>query len=51
VETLVVPYDGLIPGYECWRCGTLGLAADCCPDWGTAALPVPDLIDEMVSRT
>jgi hypothetical protein len=51
VETLVVPYDGLIPGYECGRCGALGLAADCCPDWGTAALPVPDLIEEMVSRT
>jgi hypothetical protein len=51
VETLVVPYDGLVPGYECGRCGALGLAADCCPDWGTAALPVPDLIQEMVSRT
>jgi hypothetical protein len=51
VETLVVPYDGLLPGYECGRCGALGLAAECCPDWGTAALPVPDLIEEMVSRT
>ncbi len=51
VETLAVPYDGLVPGYECGRCGALGLAADCCPDWGTAALPVPDLIEEMVSRT
>jgi hypothetical protein len=51
VETLVVPYEGLVPGYECKRCGALGLAADCCPDWGTAALPVPDLIEEMVSRT
>ena len=50
-ETLAVPFDGLIPGYECGRCGALGLAADCCPDWGTAALPVPDLIEEMVSRT
>lgn len=51
VETLVVPQDGLVPGYECGRCGALGLAAECCPDWGTAALPVPDLIEEMVSRT
>ncbi len=51
VETLMVPYDGLVPGYECGRCGTLGLTADCCTDWGTAALPVPDLIEEMVSRT
>jgi hypothetical protein len=50
-ETLVVPYDGLVPGYECGRCGALGMAPDCCPDWGTAALPVPDLIEEMVSRT
>jgi hypothetical protein len=32
-------------------CGTLSLDADtCCPDWGTAALPVPDVIEEMVSR-
>jgi hypothetical protein len=23
----------------------------CCPDWGTAALEVPDVIEEMVSRT
>ena len=51
VQTLVVPTDGLVPGYECGRCGTLSLDADaCCPDWGTAALPVPDVIEEMVSR-
>jgi hypothetical protein len=50
-ETLVVPSDGLIPGYECGRCGALGLTPDCCPDWGTAALPVPDVIEEMISRT
>jgi len=51
VQTLVVPDDGLVPGYECGRCGTLSLVADtCCPDWGTAALPVPDVIEEMVSR-
>ena len=51
VQSLVVPADGLVPGYECGRCGTLSLDADaCCPDWGTAALPVPDVIEEMVSR-
>jgi hypothetical protein len=51
VQTLVVPAEGLVPGYECGRCGTLSLDADtCCPDWGTAALPVPDVIEEMVSR-
>ena len=51
VQTLVVPADGLVPGYECGRCGTLSLDADaCCPDWGVAALPVPDVIEEMLSR-
>jgi hypothetical protein len=49
-ETLVVPRDGLVPGYECGRCGALGTDTDGCPDWGTAPLPVPDLIEEMVSR-
>lgn len=51
VATLTVPRDGLVPGYECGRCGTLSLAPDGCPDWGTAPLPVPDVIEEMVSRT
>src|SRR5215471_18816271 len=47
----VIPRDGLVAGYECGRCGALSLDADeCCPDWGTAALPVSDLIEEMVSR-
>jgi len=51
VQTLVVPAGGLVPGYECGRCGALSLDVDtCCPDWGTAALPVPDVIEEMVSR-
>jgi hypothetical protein len=50
-STLIVPAEGLVPGYECGRCGTLSLEADtCCPDWGTAALAVPDVIEEMVSR-
>ena len=51
VQALVVPADELVPGYECGRCGRLSLDMDdCCPDWGTAALPVPDVIEEMVSR-
>ena len=50
VQTLIVPEDGLVPGYECGRCGALSTDADSCPDWGTAALPVPDLIEEMVTR-
>ncbi|MGO8895693.1 MAG: hypothetical protein ACLP8X_24630 [Streptosporangiaceae bacterium] len=51
VEHLVVPDDGLVPGYVCGRCGLLVVAADSCQDWETAAQPVPDLIDEMVHRT
>ena len=49
-ETLVVPRDGLVPGYECGRCGALSADDIGCPDWGTAPLPVPDVIEEMVSR-
>lgn len=51
VQTLIVPDDGLVPGYECGRCGALSAAANGCPDQGTAALPVSDLVDEMVTRT
>ncbi len=51
VDTLVVPCDELVPGYECGRCGALSTEADSCPDWGTAPLPVPDVLEEMVSRT
>lgn len=49
-DALIVPASGLVPGYECGRCGTLSLAPDSCPDWGTAPLPVPDVIEEMVAR-
>lgn len=51
VETLVVPDEGLVPGYECGRCGALSTRPDSCPDWGAAPLPVPDVIEEMVTRT
>lgn len=50
-EVLVVPDDGLVPGYVCGRCGALSIEADECQDWGTAATPVPDLIEEMITRT
>ena len=51
VDTLVVPRDELVPGYECGRCGALSTEANSCADWGTAPLPVPDVFEEMVSRT
>lgn len=51
VETLVVPEEGLVPGYGCGRCGALGEADDGCPDWAQTARPVPDLLEEMAART
>lgn len=51
VQILIVPDEGLVHGYECGRCGALSIDADGCPDWGTAALRVPDVIEEMVTRT
>lgn len=50
-EILTVPEAGLVPGGECGRCGTLTATRERCPDCRIAALPVPDLIDEMVTRT
>jgi hypothetical protein len=49
-DALIVPASGLVPGYECGRCGTLSLTPESCPDWGTAPLRVPDVLEEMVAR-
>ena len=51
VETLVVPGEGPVPGYECGRCGALSVDACSCPDWDTVPPPVPDVIEEMVAKT
>lgn len=51
VQTLIVPEDGLVPGHECGTCGALFVEAGGCPGCGRAALPVPDVIEEMVIRT
>ncbi len=50
-EILTVPEAGLVPGGECRQCGALSADRGRCPDCGAAALPVPDLVDEMVTRT
>jgi peptide chain release factor subunit 1 len=47
VQLLIVPDDGLVPGYACGRCGGLALAGGDCPGCGAALGPVPDLIEEM----
>jgi hypothetical protein len=50
VDRLLVPDDGMIPGFACGRCGVPSAGRDC-PDCGTAARPVPDLLEEMAQRT
>jgi peptide subunit release factor 1 (eRF1) len=49
-ELLIVPEDGLIPGFACQRCGKLSQTGTDCPDWGAASIAVPDLIEEMAVR-
>ena len=51
VAHLLVTNEGVIPGFVCGRCGALSAGRDQCPDWGTAARAVPDLLEEMVQRT
>ncbi|HEX9042454.1 MAG TPA: hypothetical protein VF838_15730 [Trebonia sp.] len=51
VQALTVPDGGLAPGYECGRCGALSASPGGCPEHKEATMPVPDLIEEMVTRT
>jgi len=48
---LLVAHEGMIPGFACGRCGELSTGSFECPDCGTAARTVPDLLEEMVQRT
>jgi hypothetical protein len=50
VGKLLVRDEGLIPGFVCGRCGAISTSGNDCPDWGTAATPVPDLLEEMAAR-
>ncbi len=51
VDLLVVPVGGVIDGYVCERCGALGAAVTGCPDGPAEGRWVPDLFEEMVTRT
>lgn len=51
VAHLLVAHEGMIPGFVCGRWGALSTGSDECPDWGTAAGAVPDLLEEMVQCT
>ncbi|HEY1320689.1 MAG TPA: hypothetical protein VGF32_10605 [Streptosporangiaceae bacterium] len=48
---LLVAHEGMIPGFACGGCGALSTGSFECPDCGTAARMVPDLLEEMVQRT
>ena len=41
----------MIPGFACGGCGQLSAGPAQCPDCGTAARAVLDLLEEMVQRT
>ncbi len=51
VQLLIVPDDGLLPGFACGQCGALAAAGGHCPGCGAALRAVPDLIEEMAVKT
>jgi peptide subunit release factor 1 (eRF1) len=51
VEMMLLADEPVVPGFSCARCGKLSLTGTDCPDWGAAAQPVPDLLEEMALRT
>ena len=51
VQLLVVPVEGVIPGFACAWCGALASTPGGCADGPAAARWVPDLIEEMVIST
>ncbi len=48
---LLIPDQGMVPGFHCERCEVLSLSSDECCDWGAASRAVPDLLEEMALRT
>ncbi len=51
VSLLLVDERAVVPGFSCERCDALTVSHDGCSDWGAAARPVPDLLEEMTGRT
>jgi len=51
VGRLLVPDEGMIPGFACDRCRAPSADRGECPDCGATTRPVPDLLEEMVQRT
>ncbi len=51
VSQLLIPDQGMVPGYVCERCGVLSISGEECCDWGAASRAVPDLLEEMALCT
>jgi len=51
VQLLVVPVSGIAGGYVCTRCGALSRAGTDCPDGPEMSRWLPDLFEQMVTRT
>jgi len=51
VQLLVVPVGGMIGGFVCRKCRTLSVTGTDCQHGKAVSAPVPDLIEEMVTRT
>ena len=51
VQLLVVPPSGIAGGYACNRCGALSPTGTYCADGPDLSRAVPDLFEEMVTRT
>jgi hypothetical protein len=47
IDALLLPVDGLVPGYSCQRCGALSRTGRGCSHGAAAVVPVPDLIEEV----
>jgi len=51
VHILAMPCQGLVPGFACRSCGTVGATGTGCAHPGSAAFTVPDLIEEIAVST
>jgi hypothetical protein len=51
IKLLLVPADGLIPGYACQHCGALSSTGNACLHGTGALLAVPDLLEELAVTT
>jgi peptide chain release factor subunit 1 len=51
IHVLAMPGQALVPGFACRRCGALGVTGTGCAHADSAAVAVPDLIEEIAVST